>query len=783
MNFEIALVFGILAVAIVLFVTEIVRIDLVGLSVLVALALTGLVTSEQAIAGFSNPAVIKVWSMYILSAGLARTGVSRVLGNQLMRFATGGEGKLISILMTITALLSSFMNNICVAAMFLPITIDIARRSGRQASKLLLPMAYGSLLGGLILLIGTPSNLLVRDALREAGLPPIEMFDFTIGGLVILIASVAYMSLIGRRFLPERSTLEPLAAGNGRNGNDIRDHYALEERLAYLVVPDESPLAGKTLGESRIGQALGLNVLSIRRKRGTRVPAEPDVEIIGGDRLLILGRLDRIEEIAEKPMISVEEDRSPASALISDNIGLGEIDIGEDSVLNGTSLAELGFREKFELNVLAIRRGDLISRTDLQGIKLAPGDHILVQGYKTQIEELTDDLGITTIALDQSGKYGLHDRLLIVRVPDGSALAGRTLKESRLGSAFGLAAFAIAHEGDTWEVPDRETKLQVGDLILVGGRPGTIEVIKALDSLTIDRKVTVKREKLQIGSLRVIEVMLSPYTSLAGKTLADIRFREQYGVSVLAIWRGERAYRTELAEIPLSFGDGLLCYGPKERFELLARDPDFVVLQDDMQEEPNFARAPIAALTMAGVIASVILLGTPISIAAITGCVVMVATGCLRMEEAYQAIDWKAVFLIAAMLPLGAALGETGAANLLANAVISTAGSYGPIAVLAGLMMLSIAITQTMPSAVVAVIMSPIAITTAASMDVSPYPFMMGIAYALAASFISPVAHPANILVMSPGGYRFSDYIKHGLPISAIVVIISVLLLPFLFPF
>ncbi len=783
MTFEIALVFGILVVAIVLFLTEAVRIDLVGLGVLVALALTGLVTSEQAIAGFSNPAVITVWSMYILSAGLSRTGVSRMLGNQLMRFATGGEGKLISILMTITALLSSFMNNIGVAAMFLPITMDIARRSGRQASKLLLPMAYGSLLGGLILLIGTPSNLLVRDALREAGLPPIEMFDFTIGGLVILIASVAYMSLIGRRFLPDRSTLEPMAAGNGRNGNDIRDLYALEERLAYLVVPDDSPLAGKTLGESRIGQALGLNVLSIRRKSGRRIAAEPDVEILGGDRLLILGRLDRIEEIAENPMFSVEEDLSPATVLNSDNIGLGEIVVSEGSDLSGSTLAELGFRDKFGLNVLAIRRGERISRTDLQDIQFEPGDMVFVQGQKEKLADPADELGISPIKLVEAAKYELDDRLLIIRVPEGSPLAGRTLTESRLGAAFGLTTFAVEHEGGTWEVPEPGAQLKAGDLLLVGGRPGNIEVIKGLGSLTIRRKVNVKREKLQIGSLRVIEVMLSPYTSLAGKTLADIRFRDQHGVSVLAIWRGERAYRTELAEIPLSFGDGLLCYGPKDRFELLARDPDFVVLQDDMQEEPNFALAPVAALTMAGVIAAVILLGTPISIAAITGCVVMVATRCLRMEEAYEAIDWKAVFLIAAMLPLGAALGETGAASLLANAVITTAGSYGPIAVLAGLMILSIAITQTMPSAVVAVIMSPIAITTAASMEVSPYPFMMGIAYALAASFISPVAHPANVLVMSPGGYRFSDYIRHGLPISAIVVIISVILLPFLFPF
>ncbi len=781
MSFEIALVFGILAVAIILFMTEVVRIDLVGLGVLVALAITGLVTSDQALAGFSNPAVITVWAMYILSAGLSRTGVSRVLGNHLMRFARGGEGKLISVLMTVTALLSSFMNNIGVAAMFLPITMDIAQQTKRHASRLLLPMAYGSLLGGLILLIGTPSNLLVRDALREAGLRPLEMFDFTIGGLVILAGSVAYMAFIGRRFLPQRDILE--AGANGNSGRDIKKLYSLEERLAYLVIPDESPLIGKSLGESRIGQALGLNVLSIRRRSGQRIAAEPDVDIESGDRLLILGRLDRIEEIAEKPVLTLEEHRPKASALITDKVSLGEMEIAERSELVGRSLSAIRFRERFGFNVLSVYRSGDIIRTDLRGLKILAGDRLLVHGPVEEFGVIDTGDEIWQASLEDAAKYDLDQLLLIMSIPEGSTLAGRTLKESRLGTAFGLAAYAVKHRSGSWEMPGAEDTLETNDLLLVGGRPRTIEVLKGLDKLKIVRKVNVKRDKLEIGSLKMVEVILSPYTNLAGKTLADLRFRDKYGVSVLAIWRGERPYRTELAEIPLSFGDGLLCYGTKDRFEMLARDPDFVVLQAEVQEVPKTHLAPVAALIMAGVIGAVILLGMPIAIAAITGCVLMVASRCLSMDEAYRAIDWKAVFLIAAMLPLGAAMGETGAAQLLADGVISTAGRYGPIAVLAGLMTLSIAITQTMPSAVVAVLMSPIAINTAAAMEVSPYPFMMGIAYALAASFISPVAHPANILVMSPGGYRFSDYIIHGLPISAIVVVISVLLLPLLFPF
>lgn len=781
MTFEIGLTLGILVVAIILFITEVVRIDLVALGVLVTLALTGLVTTDQSLAGFSNPAVITVWAMFILSAGLTRTGVSTFICNQMLRFSRGGEGSLIAAIMTLTALLSSFMNNIGVAAMFLPITMDIARRTGHRASKLLLPMAYGSLLGGLILLIGTPSNLIVRDSIREAGLEPLGMFDFTIGGLVILALSVAYMAFIGRRFLPARESIEPLSAAG--NGDDSRERYALEERLAYLRVPDDSPLAGKTLSESRLGHALGLNVLSIKRQSGKRIPAEPANRIEAGDRLLILGRLDRIEEFAAQPAVTIVDEVPAIEALISTHIALAELPVQDGMDLTGKTLADVGFRQQYGLNVLALLRDGELVRNDIHNIALVPNDRLLLQGKRETLDGFIGEDGFRIITTAEANEFGLSEKALVATVPDGSVLAGQTIAESRLGAGFGLVALGIDREGTDWQMPEAGMTLKAGDRLILGGRPQDIEVLRGLSTLKVDRNVEVPRDQLEVGTLEVVDIMLSPYTSLAGKTLTQLRFREKYGVSVLAIWRGERAYRTGLGEMPLSFGDALLCHGPRERFEMLARDRDFVVLTADVQETPRFEKAPLAALIMLSVVSSVMILGLPISIAAIAGCVLMVGTRCLTMEEAYHGIHWKAVFLIAAMLPIGTAMGQTGAAAFLAKFVIDSVGSFGPTAVLAGLMILSIAVTQMMPSAVVAVLMSPIALTTAANMEVSPYPFMMGIAYALAASFLSPVAHPANVLVMSPGGYRFSDYIKHGLPVSIIVVVTSVLLLPLLFPF
>jgi di/tricarboxylate transporter len=277
--------------------------------------------------------------------------------------------------------------------------------------------------------------------------------------------------------------------------------------------------------------------------------------------------------------------------------------------------------------------------------------------------------------------------------------------------------------------------------------------------------------------------MLSPRTSLAGKTLRSLNFRHRYGVSVLAVWRGERSHRSGLGSITLQRGDALLCYGEEEKLKAMARDQDFVVMKMDMQEKPRAKKAPLAAAIMLGVVVAAIGFEVPIAIAALGGCVLMALSGVLTMDEAYQSIELNAIFIIAAMLPLGTAMQQTGATELLAGLIIKGLGQYGISAVFIGMMLFTLFITQFMPSPAVAVIMTPIALNTAHSLGINPQAYVLGIAYVLAASFVSPVAHPANLLVMSPGGYRFSDYVKHGLPIALIVVAVSVLLLPIIFPY
>ncbi len=778
MTFEIGLTLGILFVAVVLFVTEIIRADLVGLIVLFSLVIVGLVTPLESISGFANPAVVTIWAVFILSAGLARTGVSRILGAQVFRLAGHSESRLISVLMTSTALLSAFMNNIGVAAMFLPITLDIARRTGKSASRLLLPMAYGSLIGGMLILIGTASNLVISDFLREEGLRPLGLFEFAPIGLVILAACLIYVLFVGRHILPH---YESPSRRRVHPKDDFRKQYELEERLTVITIPEGSPLSGRTLKERHFGQVLGLNMLGIERGRGIRHIPEPSFVLQEGDRLLALGRLDVINEMAGEP-IEVLDEPPNASCLLSDNIRLAEIEVDDGSAFAGKTPAEISARQALGINVLAVRRDASIQRTHLGKVVLQTGDHILLQGPAERLDQLRGEKGFHYLQPRDCRRYGLDERLLQIRISSGSSLAGVRIKDTRL-TRYGMAIVSITRNSQATPMPTPDTELQEGDLLVLEGRPGDIEILRGHQQLIVDPDPQIEISELETDNLAMVDVMLSPYSDFEGRTLRELDFRERYGVSLLAIWRGDRSYRTNLVDMPLEVGDALLCYGPRDKFNILAQERDFVVLNVDYQEAVQMRKAPIAALAMLGVMAAVILGWLPVYVAAIGGASLMVLTRCLSLDEAYDAIEWKAVFLIATMLPMGLAMQDTGAAALIADTVVNAVGPFGPTGVLAGIMAFTLALNQFIPSAVNAVVMTPIAIATAASLSISPYPFVMGIAYAVAASFMTPVSHPVNVLVMSPGGYRFTDYLLNGLPFCLIVLVVSVALLPFVFPF
>jgi di/tricarboxylate transporter len=780
---QIVLVLGILVVAIVFLVTEWIAMEAVALLVLGSVALTNLVSPTEALSGFSNPAVVTVWAVFILSGGLTRTGVGNIIGRQVMRMAGHGEALMVAVIMLSAGVMSAFMNNVAVAALMLPVVMDIARRTGHPPSRLLLPLAYGSLLGGLTTLIGTPPNILVSDALRDNGLPPFMLFDYTPVGLVIMLAGVTFASLLGRRLLPVRDVARESSAPGHL---DLRDQYDLWERIFLMRVPSDSVLVGKTLRESRLGSALGLHVLGIIRNGRPRLAPDPSAVLYAGDRLIVEGRLERMDELQSWRQLIVDAESMDMDELLSRGIHLREISLAADSSFVGKTLNEIGFRNRFGANVLAIYREERPKRTNLQDEVLQVGDKLLVQWPVDRLEALKDLSGLAAVEgvsmARLSQVYRLQERLLLMRVPATSALAGKTLKESRLGDALGMWVLCIVRRDVTIPMPGPEETLIGSDRLVMLGRLEDLSILHGLEGLEIEREFLQDMSELESARVGLVEAVLSPRTTLAGKTLRQLHFREKYGLSVLAIWREGHAYRSNLRDMALRFGDAMLLYGPRDKLRVLGREPDFLVLTQEAQEIPRPKRAKVATLIMFCVLLPVLLGLTPIYIAAVVGAALMVLTGCLTMQEAYRFIEWKAVFLIAGLLPLGTALDKTGAATLLAEGVVGLVGPLGPMAVMGALVLLTFLATCFIPTAALVVLMAPIILSTSTNMGISPHALMMATAMAASASFMTPISHPANVLVMGPGGYRFIDYMKLGVPLTLVVFAVVLLVLPIFWP-
>jgi di/tricarboxylate transporter len=284
------------------------------------------------------------------------------------------------------------------------------------------------------------------------------------------------------------------------------------------------------------------------------------------------------------------------------------------------------------------------------------------------------------------------------------------------------------------------------------------------------------------GNVGLVETILSPQTTLAGMTLRQLNFREKYGLSVLAIWREGKIYRSNLRDMALRFGDALLLLGPHNKLQMLGSERDFIVLTGTAQEELRLEKMKFSILIMVGVLLPVFLGWVPIYIAAVIGAALMVLFGCLSMDEAYRQIEWKAVFLIAGLLPLGTALDQSGAARMIAEGVVTFVGPFGPRAVMLGLVALTFLATCFIPTAALVVLMAPIVLSTSANMGLAPNALLMAVAMAASASFMTPISHPANILVMGPGGYRFMDYFKVGGLLTVVVLIVIMFILPVFWP-
>lgn len=595
MSYENILVLGILLGAVLLFVTERLRVDVVALLVLVALLLTGLVTPEEAFSGFSSPAVITVWAVFIVSGAIVRTGVADRLAQLLLRVAGASQARMTVVIMLTVGVMSAFMNNIGAVAILLPAVVTMARKAELAPSKLLIPLSFASLLGGNMTLIGTPPNILASSILDDyGGVPPFRFFDFLPTGLLVLTAGVVYMVLIGRRLLPERTT--------------------------------------------------------------------------GGE----------------------------------------------------------------------------VSRA-----------------------------------------YPLRDYLAEVRVAEGAALLGKTIQETALGEAYGLTVVHVYPGNGAPLFSSSDHRLEVGDIILVEGSPTDVLAASKAEGLVPVPEWTFEQleQEAASGVVDMVEVTLAPGGSLPGKTLKGVRFRARYGLNVLAIRHEGRARFSRLGDIPLQYGDVLLVEGPPEQVDLLRLDPEFLVLDTPRFELRRTRKAPLAV----GILIAVLVLVTGgvlhVSAGMLVGALLMVLTNTLRMDEAYQSIEWKSVFLIAGMLPLGVAMETTGTALLLAEQITGLVGGWGPLAVLLGIFLLTALVTEVISNAAATVLMVPIAIDAARTIGVLPQPFVMAVVLAASTSFLMPIGHQVNVLVFGPGGYKFLDYTRVGVWLNLIILVLVAVAVPLIWPF
>lgn len=782
MTFEIALVLGILAVSLILFISEVISMDLVALLVLGTLTISGLVTPDDAFAGFSNSAVITVWAMFILSEGLTRTGIANVISRQVMRVAGRREIAMIIVIMITAAVLSAFMNNIGVAALMLPVVVDIARRTRIAVSRLLMPLAYATLLGGLMTQIGTPPNLLISESLAQNDYEPFGLFDFTPIGGVVMIAGVLFVALGGRLLLPKRR----VQRGKHHSQRNLRARYKLQEQTFMLRVPPDSVLVGKTLSEARIGPSTGLIILAlVRFGRRETLPSRQTV-LRAGDGILVQGRLDQFTELQRWSDLVIEREAPVLKSMVASKVGYAEVQLAEGSPLVSELVRLASFRTRFNVSVAGLRRRNKYRLTNLAYVPLRARDRILVQGETEALLELdkfTDFSEVNILSGDQiSEQYQADERMFVVRLPRHSDLSDATLRKSRLADVFDFRVLAIFREGRLNIMPRGDEKLTGGDLLLIEGQPDDLNVLRGLQELEVEQKVSPHLGALESERLTLMDATLDPRSSLAGKTVGELNFRERYGIELAGIWREGSTVSADLANERLHIGDALLLLGPRDRLQLLANDSDFLILTPLGQKPPDTRRAPLAAFIMLAVVLSVMAGYAPIAVAAVVGSSIMVLTGCLSMEQAYRAIDWRAIFLIAGMLPLGTAMQDSGAAAWLAGQIMQLLGDAGPWSVIMGLYILTAMATMIIPTAALVVLMSPIVLSAMADMDLRPETAMMAIAMAASASFTSPISHPANILIMGPGGYRFVDYLKLGVPLTIVVFITVMLLLPWLWP-
>ncbi|KST63329.1 SLC13 family permease [Mastigocoleus testarum] len=578
---------SIVVLTLICFVYEWLPVDMTALAVIVTLMALGLVTPDEGISGFGNSATITVMAMFILSAGIARTGAIGLVNELLLKWGGKYSNRQILAIGIITGPISAFINNTAVVAVFLPIIENWCHKQRISPSKLLMPLSFVTILGGMLTTIGTSTSVLASGLSEKLGYGAFNLFQFTELGLVVFIIGLVYLTFIAPRLLPERET---------SNINVITQKYDLKDYVSEFIIAPTSNLIGQTLRRSQL-------------------------------------------------------------------------------------------QRKFDLDVLELIRNNNHFPQPLADKLLQAGDILIVRGRKECLLTVKDERGIEIL-------------------PD------------------------VKFQNGFWE------------------------------------------KDLSSGEERIAEVLILCNSNLIGSTLKDIRFRQRYNATVLAIRRGEELVRERLGQVRLRFGDVLLLQGPNESFLGLQTSRDLLVIGERDIETLRKDKAGIAVTIGLGVVIVAALGIMPILVSALLGVVLMVLTGCLKPGEVYQAVRWDIIFLLAGLIPLGIAMDKSGTTQWLAQTLVAIGGNLSGYWLLTFFYLITVLLTEVLSNNASVVLLLPVAVQVAKSLHFNPMAFILVVTFAASSSFMTPIGYQTNTMVYSPGGYKFLDFARVGAPLSFLIMLI-----------
>ncbi|MGJ8606029.1 MAG: SLC13 family permease [Marivita sp.] len=618
-----SLLFAVLAAMMALFLWGRFRHDVVALAALMACVIAGLVPAPEAFAGFGHPAVITVACVLVLSQGLHNTGAVDWLARSLL---PRDAGRLVSMLalMGLGAIMSGFMNNVGAMALLMPIAVQLSDRLKLTPGQVLMPLAFGTILGGMTTLVGTPPNLIVSGFREEAGLGAFGMFDFAPVGVAVAVLGVIFTATIGWRLVPARVST-------------MGDGFETGTYMTEVRVPAKSKAIGLTLRRFETGikdsgaQITGLvrNEVRITAPHGGRLIREGDILALNTD-------VDGLAEALSVFDITLEEQERPA-----------EKDAEQDETAAPESAQD------------------------------------------------TDDA--------EGGKEKEKDK-------------------------------------DAEDGKDRDEDIILRELVVLPG------------------------------------------SNIVGRSASDLRLRTRYGINLLAVSRQGKPPRSRLRKLKLKSGDLLMMQGPAEMLADFISDTRCVPLGERELRIPDKRMAIIAGAIMLGAIGLVTLGLLPAAVAFVLGVLASMLLRTVPPRQIYTSIDWPVIVLLAALIPVAGAMQTTGAADLLARFLVETIAQGNAIAALAVVLITAMFLSDVMNNAATAAVLCPIAIGIAAALGVNPDSFLMAVAIGASCAFLTPIGHQNNTLILGPGGFRFGDYWRLGLPLEVLVVVVSMPLLLVVWP-